>query len=90
MWFVKIFIPGDKFFDAMYDMSGWLAEERIDTSNFTYSRDPTGGIRLSVSFLAAATAGRFAERFDGRVQAAEASSAAAEDKNPGPRCPAAG
>jgi hypothetical protein len=26
MWFVKISISGDKFFDAMYDMSGWLTE----------------------------------------------------------------
>ena len=45
MWFVKLSIPGDKFFDAMYDMSGWLADARIDTANFTYSRDPAGEIR---------------------------------------------
>ena len=77
MWYVKIAIPGDKFFDAMYDMSGWLADARIDTSNFTYSRDPAGEIRLRVSFLVAADAGRFAERFDGLVLPSDAASAAA-------------
>ena len=77
MWFVKISIPGDKFFDVMYDMSGWLAEASIDTANFTYSRDAAGEIRLRVSFLAAADAGRFAERFDGHVLPPDPASAAA-------------
>ena len=77
MWFVKISIPGDKFFDAMYDMSGWLADARIDTANFSYSRDPAGEIRLRVSFLAAADAARFAERFDGRVLPTDPANAAA-------------
>jgi hypothetical protein len=77
MWFVKISIPGDKFFDAMYDMSGWLADERIDTANFTYSRDLAGETRLRVSFLAAADAARFAERFDGRVLPTDPANAAA-------------
>ena len=90
MWFVKISIPGDKFFDAMLDMSGWLADERIDTANFTYSRDAAGEIRLRVSFLLAADADRFAARFDGRVLPLDPASAAAEDRSPGPRCKAAG
>jgi hypothetical protein len=77
MWFVKISIPGDKFFDAMYDMSGWLAEACIDTANFTYSRDAAGEIRLRVGFLAAADAGRFAERFDGHVLPPDPANAAA-------------
>ena len=77
MWFVKISIPGDKFFDAMYDMSGWLADARIDTANFTYSRDAAGEIKLRVSFLAAADASRFAERFDGHVLPPDPASAAA-------------
>jgi hypothetical protein len=77
MWFVKISIPGDRFFDAMYDMSGWLADERIDTANFTYSRDPAGEIRLRVSFFIAADAGRFAERFDGHMLPPDPASAAA-------------
>ena len=77
MWFVKLSIPGDKFFDAMYDMSGWLAAERIDTANFTYSRDAAGEIRLRVSFLGAAEAGRFAERFDGLLLPLDPANAAA-------------
>jgi hypothetical protein len=77
MWFVKLSVPGDKFFDAMYDMSGWLADERIDTANFTYSRDSAGEIRLRVSFLAADAAGRFAERFDGLVLPPDPANAAA-------------
>ena len=77
MWFVKISMAGDKFFDAMYDMSGWLADARIDTANFTYSRDSAGEIRLRVSFLAAAEAGRFAERFDGHVLPLDPANAAA-------------
>jgi hypothetical protein len=77
MWFVKISIPGDKFFDTMYDMSGWLADARIDTANFTYSRDPAGDTRLRVSFLVAADARRFAARFDGHLLPPEAASAAA-------------
>ena len=77
MWFVKISIPGDKFFDAMYGMSGWLADERIDTANFAYSRDPAGEIRLRVSFLVADDARRFANRFDGHVLPPDAATAAA-------------
>ena len=77
MWFVKVSIPGDKFFDAMYDMSGWLADERIDTANFTYSRDLAGEIRLRVSFLVADDASRFADRFDGHVMPPDAASAVA-------------
>jgi hypothetical protein len=77
MWFVKLSIPGDKFFDAMYDMSGWLADARIDTANFTYSRDPAGEIRLRVSFLAADEAGRFAERFEGQLLPPDPANAAA-------------
>jgi hypothetical protein len=77
MWFVKISIPGDRFFDAMYEMSGWLAEARIDTANFTYSRDPGGDIRLRVSFLAAVEADRFAARFDGHVLPPDPANAAA-------------
>lgn len=77
MWFVKLSIPGDKFFDAMYDMSGWLADARIDTANFTYSRDPAGEIRLRVSFLVADDASRFADRFDGHVLPPDAATAAA-------------
>jgi hypothetical protein len=77
MWFVKLSIPGDKFFDAMYDMSDWLADARIDTANFTYSRDAAGEIRLRVSFLAAAEAGRFAERFDGHLLPPDPANAAA-------------
>jgi len=77
MWFVKISIPGDEFFDAMYDMSGWLADERIDTANFTYSRDAAGEIRLRVSFLLAGDASRFADRFNGHMLPPDAASAAA-------------
>ena len=78
MWFVKFRIPGDKFFDAMYDMSGWLADACIETANFTYSRDAAGDIRLRVSFLAAGEARRFAERFDGYLLPPEAANAAAK------------
>jgi hypothetical protein len=77
MWFVKLSVPGDKFFDAMYDMSGWLADARIDTANFAYSRDSAGEIRLRVSFLGADEAGRFAERFDGLVLPPDPANAAA-------------
>ena len=77
MWLVKLLIPGDKFFDAMYDMSGWLADARIDTANFAYSRDNDGEIRLRVSFVAAAEAGRFAARFDGLVLPSDPANAAA-------------
>ena len=67
MWLVKISIPGDKFFDAMADVSGWLADEHLDMPNFSYSRDPAGDIRFRMSFPAKAEADRFAERFAGQV-----------------------
>lgn len=67
MWFVKISIPGDKFCDAMTDVSGWLADERLDMPNFSYSRDPAGDIRFRISFPAKSDADRFAERFAGHV-----------------------
>jgi hypothetical protein len=40
-------------------------------------RDPAGETRLRVSFLAAADAARFAERFDGRVLPTDPANAAA-------------
>ena len=71
MWSVNVSIPGDKFFDAMSDLSGWLAEERITSPNFTYSRDRAGDIKFRISFLAESEADRFAERFAGRVMPSE-------------------
>lgn len=67
MWLVKMTIPGDRFFDAMQDVSGWLAEKNLETSNFSFARDAAGQVKFRISFAEPDDADRFAERFDGRV-----------------------
>jgi hypothetical protein len=67
MWFVKMSIPGDRFFEAMHAVSGWLSEEHIKSPHFSYSRDMAGEIKFRISFSAANEADRFAARFDGSV-----------------------
>lgn len=71
MWCVKMAIPGEKFFDAMHDVSNWLSDEKIDTSHFSYARDKTGAVKLRINFLAEGDADRFARRFEGRVLPAD-------------------
>lgn len=71
MWCVKLSIPGDKFFDAMHDVSEWLSDEQIDSSHFSYARDMAGEIKFRINFLAELDAVRFATRFDGSVLVAD-------------------
>ncbi len=67
MWSVKMSIPGDKVFDAMYAVSDWLSEEHVESSHFVYSRTASGEIKFRIGFSAEGDADRFATRFDGRV-----------------------
>jgi hypothetical protein len=71
MWSVKMTIPGEQFFDTMQDVSSWLAQEGIDTSNFSYSRDAAGQVNFRISFLVLADAERFVQRFAGAALCAD-------------------